>query len=545
MYFIIILSFILLYIIIFFINSVYDVTSLWPISLFFLSLIATFFIIPFVFYLYLLTLKFLINEKISKSYININYWFFLWRIRSFLKWHIFWFHRCADCWHELVANYYWIFGSKSCPDCGFYSRHFLLLSKFNTEWKFITENINVDIKNKNKIYLLWEINDGILKFVSSKNNITFKKLNNKKDIKKFIKNFNKKKVEAIFFDLWFLINNDIYFNENETEKLNSYLVNDWNIIVLTPNKEEINSNTFFYNVWIKIEFFLAKNWNIKKNITNSFDFIKKIKLNKEDEYFSYKLPFFERYYNWDYFSNIINFWKHDIVSNLDYHNWWIFFIPKECISKNAKFLDLFIKYIIYYWKIWELIYFEKTYLSKVGNEFIKLNLPSYIYKLFYYSWNDNWESDYFEKNMLIILKKLFWKLNVKDMDLEFLKYKNKQDDWFKIFWEIWKVHDAELNLNWKRIIFEFKTLKNKNYKSIINEYKGKLYSRLVNRKWDYWIMLINHHTAEPNIYNRDSIMYKDEDFNNIILISFYDFLKLLNDNINDNKKLLSMIDNIK
>jgi hypothetical protein len=58
-------------------------------------------------------------------------------------------------------------------------------------------------------------------------------------------------------------------------------------------------------------------------------------------------------------------------------------------------------------------------------------------------------------------------------------------------------------------------------------------------------MLINHHTAEPNIYNRDSIMYKDEDFNNIILISFYDFLKLLNDNINDNKKLLSMIDNIK
>ena len=58
-------------------------------------------------------------------------------------------------------------------------------------------------------------------------------------------------------------------------------------------------------------------------------------------------------------------------------------------------------------------------------------------------------------------------------------------------------------------------------------------------------MLINHHTAEPNIYNSDSIMYKDEDFNNIILISFYDFLKLLNDNINDNKKLLSMIENIK
>lgn len=511
--------------IVFLLNLIFHFLKIWMWELFIILLVINFLTLPINYFISLRLSRFLIKEKIEKSITNIYYNFFCSRILSFFKGAIFGWHRCPKCRHPLIANYWWLFWSKACPDCGFYSNHYLLKLDTGKHWEFIKNNIDIEIPHKGKIYFVWKYNPDFIKSFLGKYNIWFEIITSVVDISSIIEKVVFSETEAIFFDIEFLLKEKIQLSENASKHLNDYIVNDWTIIVLSPNSDFI-SEDFEYNLWIKIKFARTPiSGKCKKNISDSFDFTQAFQV-KNQYYWTHKLCFWDRFHDGDYQSILIENDGNSIVSNFDYHNWWFFIVPKELIFwKNAdKHFERLIKYLLYLWKIWYLLYQGNTYLENICNEFKEVGVHKKYINLFYYSWDENNESRYYERQMTSFFKETFWTKNILDMDKEYMRYKNRKAEWLAKYKEKWAVNDIEVNIGDKKILVEYKTVKNNGYESVINEYWEKLEGRVIQQKANYWIMILNFNTTNPDIAKRDRL---DRIKGNIRYLSYYDFLSLI------------------
>lgn len=427
---------------------------------------------------------------------------------------------CPNCGHHMISNHGWYSWKMSCPDCKFFSKNSLFIDNskvfnFLKKWVSWLNHLNLAViwlEWKEKI---WFINHAKNSYPHVSINFLDIDYNVLKDlVEKLL--VNQYDMFFIFLDYKNLdilnqINNYLKENTNFVSIVDLLSHKDISSIIILPKNEADNENkqltssinTFFK--WIGIELSYVHQKISKKIYQNSLKWNYWIFGCFSSDYSSYKIEdtFFwiRNNQNDTPFFKTWNICSHKMVRH---QNWFTFILPYFDFSFKNNIITSFIENrssVFLWYKLqsnYEVINFFETiaekYITKVSDVKINILVLKVIILINSSKMSFFYVGDYLTNVVYKIIKIIFYKNNVVDMDLEI------ENDWNKKWVILERQHDIEVS--WLFAI-EVKSALWESFASITKSINNLSSRALV--RWLKWVLIISNDISNPDILNRKPI----------------------------------------